>query len=328
MQLAIGVTSGMKLEHILKLSAVAEKQGLSRMWIGDDISAPHDVFVSASAILLKFKKLHVGIGVTSPLVRNISTIARAAASLSEIGGHKRFTLGLGVGGLQDLRRLGINATNPRDMLRNATALLNAALKGETVMFIKGNFNLTRYRARYASEHEVPIFFGVRGPKLLSLAGEISDGVILSGPKTYVRKAVSLVHEAIRTSGRSAKNFRFVVWVPTVLVKRSGDLKLVKSTVAFVLADTPREVLELAGLRYDDINEIREVYQKRGIDGASRLITGSLLDEVAIYGDSPKILDEFEMLRESGIHEVVFGPPYGIRPEAAVNELAESWRRYS
>jgi 5,10-methylenetetrahydromethanopterin reductase len=315
----------MKLQSILKLSAVASGHGLSRVWIGEDITVPHDVFVSASAILLKFEKLHVGIGVTSPLLRNISTTARATASLSEIGNHQRFILGLGVGGLQDLKSLGITAANPQDMLRNAKALLNSTLEGETVTFTKGNFNLTRYHARYASEQEVPIFFGVRGPKLLHLAGEIGDGVILSGPKTYVKKAVSLVRDAIRKSERPARKFRFVLWVPTILVKKSTDLKLAKNTVAFVLADTPREVLELAGLRQENVNEIREVYQKRGIFRASRLISRNLLDEIAVHGDSRRILEEFEALSESGIDEFVFGPPYGVRPEEAVNELAEFWR---
>jgi hypothetical protein len=93
----------------------------------------------------------------------------------------------------------------------------------------------------------------------------------------------------------------------------------------VLADTPREVLELAGLRQENVNEIREVYQKRGIFRASRLISRNLLDEIAVHGDSRRILEEFEALSESGIDEFVFGPPYGVRPEEAVNELAEFWR---
>ena len=328
MQLAIGVTSGMRLEHILELSQVAERHDIKRVWIGEDITAPHDVFVSASTILLRFKKLHVGIGVTSPLVRNISTIARAAESLSEIGNYERFTLGLGVGGLQDLQRLGIKVVKPRDALRDATVLLRAMWKGKTLTFNKGNFQLRLYQARYASNREAPIFFGVRGPKLLRLAGEISDGVILSGPKTYVKKAVHLVREAIRESERPARNFKFVLWLPTVLVEKAADLKLVRNTVAYVLADTPRKVLELAGLEYEEVNEIREVYHKHGIVWASKLITPSVLEKVVIQGDQQQIVEEFKTFEKSGINEVVFGPPYGAHPQTAGNELAEFWMRYS
>ncbi len=328
MQLAVGVTSGMKTERILRLAAVAQKHGLNRVWIGEDTLALHDVFALASAILLKFKELHVGIGVTSPLVRNISTIARATASLSEIEGQERFTLGLGIGGLQDLRKLGIKTIHPKDTLRDATALLKATLKGESVTFTKGNFSFTTYRARYTSVHEAPIFFGVRGPKLLRLAGEISDGVILSGPRAYLEKAISIVRKTIKDSERPTRNFGFTVWVPTILVRNSVDLKLVKNAVAFVLVDTPRRVLELAGLRFDDINKIREVYQKHGIARAAKLITPSLLDEVAVHGDSDRILEEFGAFEKLGIDEVVFGPPYGAHSEAAVNELMRSWRGYS
>jgi len=326
-QLAIGVTSGMRLEHILELCQVTEKHDIKRVWIGEDIAAPHDVFVSASTVLLRFKKLHVGIGVTSPLVRNVSTIARAAESLSEIGDYERFTLGLGVGGLQDLQKLGIKVVKPRDVLRNATVLLRAMWKGKTLTFNKGDFQFRLYQARYASNHEAPIFYGVRGPILLGLAGEISDGVILSGPKTYVRKAVHLVREAIKRSERPARNFKFVLWVPTVLVEKAADLKLIKKTVAFVLADTPEEVLEQAGL-CEEVNEIREVYHKRGILRASKLITSHLLEEVAIHGEPRRVVEEFKAFEKSGINEVVFGPPYGAHPQTAANELAESWMRYS
>lgn len=328
MQLDLGLTSGMPLKHIVKLSGVAEKHSVHRVWIGEDITMPHDVFVAASAILLRFNKLNVGIGITSPLVRNVSTIARAAASLSEVGDLNRFTIGLGVGGLQDLSRLGVKITNAQDTLRNAAALLKRMWEGETLSFNKESFRFRHYHPRYALGRQLSIFFGVRGPKLLRLAGEVGDGVILSGPKTYIKKAIHIVQEGIRKSERPARNFQFVLWVPTVLVEKLGDLTLVKNTIVFVLADTPREVLELAGLKSDEVNEIREVYQKHGIARASKLVTPILLEEFVIHGDSRQILENFEAFEKSGINEVVFGPPYGASPQTAVNKLAESWRRHS
>ena len=325
MLLDIGVTSGKQLKQILALSKLADKLDLNCVWIGDDIAKPHDVFTVASIILLKYSKVHVGIGVTSPVIRNITTIARASSSLAEIGGKKRFRLGLGIGGLQDLKALGIAASNPERELYNAAVLLRKIWEGKTLSF-EDDFVLKHYYPRYALGDQIPIFLGVRGPKLLKLAGEIADGVILSGPRTYLEKAIALVSEDVVKSQRARRNFRFVLWVPTILIDEESDLKLVKRTVAFVLADTPRKVLEMAELDYDKIKEIKTVFQRHGLAEASQLVTQELIDEAAIFGTSIQICEAFMTFEKFGVHEVVFGPPYGVDPERALAELAQTWRQ--
>jgi 5,10-methylenetetrahydromethanopterin reductase len=325
--LDIGVTNGIQLKQIFALSKLAEKLDLNCIWIGDDIAEPHDVFTLASIILLKYSNVNVGIGITSPFIRNITTIARASSSLAEIGGKKRFRLGLGIGGLQNLKTLGISVSDPETQLRNAAALLRKIWEGKTLSF-EDNFVLKHYYPRYALSDQIPIFLGVRGPKLLKLTGEIADGVILSGPRIYLEKAIAIVKEGFVKSQRARKNFRLVLWVPTILIEKENDLKLVKRTVAFVLADTPRKVLEMAELDYDKIKEIKIVFQRHGVVEASQLVTQDLIDEAAIFGASRQICEAFAAFEKFGVHEAVFGPPYGVDPEKALVELAQTWRELS
>lgn len=326
MLLDIGVTSGMALRKIVGLTELTQNLGLSNVWIGEDITAPHDVFTVASIILLKFPTVSVSIGITSPLIRNISTLARASVSLTEVGGDRHFRLGLGIGGLQDLTRLGIVVKNPESRMLNAATLLRRIWKGETLSFENGDFVVENYYTRYGLGYYIPIFFGVRGPKLLKLAGEIADGVILSGPKTYLKKAVELVKDSVKKSPQLARNFQFVVWVPTILVEKKSDLNLVKRSVAFVLADTPKKVLEMAEINYDEIEEIKQFSRNYETTKASRLVTEDLIEEVAIYGNARQICETFESLEKVGVQEVVFGPPYGTNPKTAITELARAWRR--
>lgn len=328
MQVDIGVTSGMQLKQILGLTKLAQKAGLSNVWIGDDIGLPHDVFTVASIVLLKYPQVNVGIGITSPLIRNISTIARATVSLTEVGGDMRFRLGLGIGGLQDLARLGITAKNHASVMRNAVTLLRRIWKGETLLFESESFVLKNYCTRHALDSRIPMFFGVRGPKLLKLAGEVADGVILSGPRTYLEKAMKLVKDSVEKSQEPTRSFQFVIWVPTILVEKQPDLKLVKHTVAFVLADTPKRVLEMAELNPDRIEKIKTVYQQHGIEKASLLVTKDLIEDVAIHGNAKQVCETFQSLERLGAQEVVFGPPYGVDPEKATTKLGEAWRRFS
>ena len=314
----------MQLNQIRRLSALGDKLGLDGIWIGEDIAMPHDVFTIASIILLKHSKVHVGIGITSPFIRNITTIARAASSLVEISGKKQFRLGLGIGGLQDLEALEIVVRDPERQLRNATTLLRRMWEGNALSF-EDNYILEHYSPRYALGGQIPIFFGVRGPKLLKLAGEIADGIILSGPRTYLRKAISMVREGLDKSQRATKNFRFVMWVPTILVEQPSDLNLVRRTVALVLADTPRRVLEMSELDYDKIRKIKTVYQSHGIAKASQLVTQDLINEASVFGTSKEICEAFASFGKLGVHEAVFGPPFGADSKKALTELAELWR---
>jgi len=326
--LDIGVTSGMPLKQITKLCKIAQKTGLNHAWIGEDLAASHDVFTVSSLVLLKFSAINVGIGITSPLVRNITTIARASASLAEIGGDQRFRLGLGIGGLHDLRTMGISVRYPTNLMRNSVALLQRTWKNETISFKNENFAIEGYRARYDTSYRIRVFFGVRGQRLLRLAGEIADGVILSGPKTYLKKAISLVKDSLKRNAHSSRDFKFVVWVPTILAESPKDLNLVRQIVAFVLVDTPRQVLEMAGLDYEQVERIKEVYQRQGMKKASELVTEGLTDEAAIHGNPKKILEAFGTIEKLGVHEVVFGPPYGVDPEKAVMKVSEEWKRFS
>lgn len=328
MQVDLGVTSGMQLKLILRVTNLAQKAGLNNVWIGDDIDLRHDVFTIASIILLKYPRVNVGIGITSPLIRNISTIARASVSLAEIGGDTSFRLGLGIGGLQDLARLGITVKNHENVLRNAVMLLKRIWKGETLLFKSESFALENYYTRHILESQIPIFLGVRGPRLLKVAGEIADGIILSGPRTYLEEAIRLVRNSVEKSQEPTRNFHYAVWVPTILIEKQSDLRLVKRTVAFVLADTPNKVLKMAELNLNRIDKIRTAYQQSGIEKAALLVTSDLINEVAIHGSAKQICETFQSLERLGIHEVVFGPPYGADPEKAIMKLGEAWSGFS
>jgi 5,10-methylenetetrahydromethanopterin reductase len=327
MLLNIGVTSGMQLERILKLSKIVQESELDSIWVGDDISDTHDVFTVASLVLLRNSRLKVSIGITSPKIRNISTIARASVSLSEIGAAGRFRLGLGVGGLQDLERFGITIKHPENLLRDATTLLRSTWTGEKVNFESDDFSLKNYRGRYGPGQDLPIFFGVRGPKLLQLAGEIADGVILSGPRKYLEKAVAIVRKGLEKRN-SERNFCYVVWIPTILTEEPGDLDLVRRTAAIVLMDTPRKVLEMAELNRGDIENIARTYSIHGLSKASELVTKDVLDEIAVWGDAEQVCSDLESLKKFQIDESVFGPPYGANPERALTKLTRAWRKFA
>jgi len=291
--------------------------------MGEDIRTCRDVFLHTFRIAGLAPSKRAGIGVTSPLLRNITTIARAAAALNEVN-SSQFRLGLGVGGLQDLARLGITVTRPVQAMESAVEVLRNIWSGQILTLKTETTELEQYQARYCSSTSIPIYLGVRGQHLLRLAGKVADGIILSGPVTYLEKAIRIVRN--HPARQLPTSPRIVVWLPTVLTITKKDLRLAKSATATVIADTPKSVLEM-----DEVSQealwLQETVRRRGYAIASTAVTDNLLNHFAIAGNAERICGVFESLGRLGADEVVFGPPYGRRPLASVREVAEMWERF-
>ena len=170
-------------------------------------------------------------------------IAKAAASLHDLRPGS-FVLGIGIGGMQDLRRLGIAVERPVTMLRDAIRNLRALWMGEEVSleFVEDEPVVVSINRR--TPVSIPIFLGVRGPQMLRLAGELADGVIISGSAQYIERAIRRVKEAARSAHRQARDVEIVVWIPVMTTNMPNGDALAKRIVATVIGDTPRSVLDM------------------------------------------------------------------------------------
>ena len=325
MDLSVGLTTSSSIERIKWITERADNLGFHCVWTGEDIGRPQEIFTATSLVLLGTGKAIAGVGVTSPLIRNITTLARAAAALSEIS-PGRFRLGLGIGGIQDLKTLGINVEKPVECMKRTVSLLRTIWKNRRQAVSDEEFKVRGYKARFHSGGDIPIFMGVRGPRLLALAAEVADGLILSGPKKYIQESVRLVLDRRAALNLPHSKFTFTLWVPTILLRDRSDLELVKKVVAVVVADTPKSVLEIAGIAEDEIEQVRTGMARKKVEEAASRVSERLIDQFCISGDAENICKSLRDYSEFGIDEVVFGPPYGRDSGNAIVEIAEAWRR--
>jgi len=262
MKLSLGVTTAMPVKSSIALARAAEKAGYRRVWLGEDIFH-REVFTYLAILSLETKGMALATGVTSPYVRNLHVIAGSARAVSELT-NGRFALGLGVGGLPEVERLtGRRLRKPVETLERA------------VLFLKEKLGLE-------------VYLGARGPRMLELAGRLCDGVILSGPRGYVEKAVSIVDDASKARGKVRK----VLWNAFYLGRERG---LVSKVTSVMLESMPRFALE-----HMDVEEAEE--------------------ELCIAGSKERIAREIKGFEEMGIDEVVIGPPYGDRPLRVIEEM--------
>jgi len=320
--LDVGITTNLPMEHVLKIASFTERSSAYGIWIGEDMNRRYDIFTLTSIVMLNAPSKMVGIGVTSPAIRNITTIARAAAALAQTA-PGQFRLGIGVGGLQDLARIGTSVEKPVAMLRDASETLRHIWRGSTLN--QGEtFELKNYAPKYNRTERIPLHFGVRGPKLLGLASRIADGVILSGPLPYIERVISIIKGAVRDRG--LVNFRITVWLPTLIAGKRTSKQFAKVVAATVIADTTAEVFNLAGISEHGIEKLQRTARKRGYQAAAKYVTENLLDSFTISGSARHVCDVFDSIRKLGADEVIFGPPYGHPILGAIDKVVKAWAR--
>ncbi|MFX1416399.1 MAG: LLM class flavin-dependent oxidoreductase [Promethearchaeota archaeon] len=322
---SVGITTNMRPKATGWIASNAERLGIHGIWIGEDIDLGQDVFVLTAATLIQAPKSRVGTAIIPVAVHSIKTLARAAITLHQTGGG-RFVFGTGIGGIQDLRSLGISLTRPVSELREAISVLRGLWAGETVTAKSELIQLKDFNLGLKKPLEIPIFLGVRGPQMLKLAGQVADGVILSGPFDYLKDAIKRVDKAAQNSGRSGEDIEKVAWLPTIPSYEGSDEGLAKRVVALVVADMPPQVVDMLDVDKQRVSQIREAVAKSGPTAGIPFVSQEIIDMFSISGEIEYMVDRFETLAKMGLTEAVLGPPFSGNWRGAMTEIFEEIRR--
>jgi alkanesulfonate monooxygenase SsuD/methylene tetrahydromethanopterin reductase-like flavin-dependent oxidoreductase (luciferase family) len=162
-------------------------------------------------------------------LRPPAVLAKAAASLDVITGG-RIELGIGAGGFWDaVFAMG----GPRRTPGESLAALEEAIRvirlmwspsGEAVRFEGKHYRLAGVKPGPPPAHDIGIWVGAYGPRMLSLVGRLADGWVPSAGRVafeWFRDAVARIEDAAVGAGRDPRAIRRVVNVGSVF--REGEI---------------------------------------------------------------------------------------------------------
>jgi 5,10-methylenetetrahydromethanopterin reductase len=235
------------LDELVETAREAEALGYRHLWVTDD-RLQKDVFVVLSAIALATRELRLGPGVTNPFSRRPALIATAVATLDELSGG-RAVLGLGAGGTNH-RALGVRREAPVAALSESIALIRRLLAGEEVTASGRVVRADGARLDFTPvRRELPLYLGARAPRMLELAGELADGVIVgnvASPGGWSRAYDRIAAGAAR-AGRAIAGIALTAWLYCSIADDSAAaLDALRPMVATSLA-TSRSALATLGL---------------------------------------------------------------------------------
>lgn len=323
MKISLGLTTSMPVKTSIKYAKLAEKNGYYRIWVGEDILS-REIFSYLSVLCLNTKDIKIGCGVTSPYVRTIPIIASGFAGIQELS-RNRFTLGIGVGGIPEVKKVTGNApAQVVDVIWETVFLLNKIFKKETVSYDGVRACVTDFKLNLSRDFVPPkIYLGVRGPKLMALAGEIADGVIFSGAKDYLEHGIGILNSSAKKSKRNPEDINRVLWNGFLIEKNKGDRTIAKTMVATIVSSLPDHAITHLNDHLDKdkglIRKIKKEFQK-DYKKASSLVTDDLIDQFCISGSVDEITDAIREYEKLGFDEFVIGPPYGKDPQKAIKSF--------
>jgi 5,10-methylenetetrahydromethanopterin reductase len=240
----------------------AEQGGFESVWQAES-RLVRDAIVPMAAYAAVTDSLKIGSGVINNWTRNIGLLASTFLTLDDLA-PDRVICGIGAWWDPLARNVGIERRKPLLAMRETVEVLRRLLAMETVSY-QGEFHqvegieLDVVHGK-KEPRNVPIYIGATGPKMMELAGEIADGVVLNYcvPAEYNLKAIEQIEAGASKAGRSIDDIdRPQLVVCSVDEDRERALDTSRELLTQYLAQQPH-IAKASGVSSEVVQEIQSI----------------------------------------------------------------------
>jgi F420-dependent oxidoreductase-like protein len=316
------ISAGRSLDASLERVRRADDLGF------DSIYTTHVAGRDSLALLMAYasvsERARLGTGVVPIFSRTPVVMAQAAATIDEFSSG-RMVLGLGVSHQVTVENwYGAKIEKPVSQMREYADIVRAILRSETPP--EGEFFKTRFQFMgYEPRPDLPIYVAALSPNMLSLAGEIADGVMLwlCNP-SYIRDVVvPTVREGRERAGKALEGFDIVAAVPVALTDDPDAARATMRQDLMTYASLPfyRSMLERSGFG-DEIAAFDEGIQAGDTDRAKAGLSDRMLDALPGIGQADEVRATVERYREAGTVSPCVGAVPGTDFNRALEAVAE------
>jgi F420-dependent oxidoreductase-like protein len=282
------------LEESVSRAKAAERLGFESVWTTQMPDA-RDAALVLAAYAQNTERVSLGTGVLPIYTRHPTAMAQMAASLDELSGG-RFILGIGISHKVTVEGMwGLRLENPVDAMREYLTIVRTMLREGHSAFDGRYFTA---RAVYSAPRrpDLPIMISALNPRMLDLAGELADGVVLyMCTPAFVRDhVVPAVRAGREKAGKTLDGFEIVAAVPVSLTThRAAGHDVFRKTVArYAALPYYRKMMDASGL---------------GAELEAQPIGERVLDELAGIGDAARVRDVIVRYRDAGVTLPGVGP---------------------
>lgn len=288
------------LRDYRRYARMAEDLGYESVWVTEPRLA-RDAFTGMALAAAATDRLRIASAVVNNWTRGPGVMASTVAALESLA-PRRITLGIGAYWDPLAAKQGIQRRKPVTAMREYIDIVRGLLRLERVTYHGEIYTVVDLELDGAHADElgyedlysttpmpVPIVIGATGPRMLDLAAEIADGVILTSalPLSYVSDAARTLRLKRQRSAREQEPFQIskILMVSVTNQARSSDS--VRKKITRYLGQQPH-VRAVSGLSESTLTQIQSETggwppRPGGIESAMELVTDQVVDRFAVVG---------------------------------------------
>ncbi len=316
----VEIVPSFPVPEILRLVREAEGLGFDTVWFTDHFNH-RNVYVALASVAVRTERIILSPGITNPYLVHPAWTASASASLNELAGG-RTCLGIGAGDRTTLRRIGVRREKPLARIREAVDVIRALHRGQVVD--SELLGMGGARLDY-SGGAIPVYIGSQGPRMLELAGEIADGVLINGshPLDFQEALGPLRRGLAHRSSIPARvpletpAGKFDIGAYTCVSVHADGARARRSArivAAFVVAGSGDTVLQRHGVRQDELATLRTALEappsKEKWARVGACVSERMVERFTISGTPEEAVERLRLLQGAGVTHLIFGSPLG------------------
>ena len=270
------------LDESISRAKAAERLGYESIWTTQLPDARDGALVLA-AYAANTERLRIGTGVLPIYTRHPTAMVQMAATLDELSGG-RFILGIGVSHRVTVEGMwGLKLDAPVDAMREYLDIVRTSLR-EGACSKDGRYFSARWSYSAPRRADLPIMISALNPRMLALAGEMADGVVLyMCPPAYIeQQVVPAISAGREKAGKSLDGFEIVAAVDACVTSdRAAALEVYRQTLD----------------RYGSLPFYRKAMESGGFDA----------EGLAAIGDEAEVRAAIRRYRDAGATLPGIGP---------------------
>ncbi len=289
----IGLTGGgANVDKMIEQAQRAEADGFTSLWYASAIGG--DPLVAMAMAGRATSTIELGTSVLQTYTAHPVLQANRAVSVVDGMGRPGFTLGIGPSHRPPIEdAYGLSYSHPGRHTEEYVQVLTALLRGETVHFDGEDFQVHAGGPAGAERVMIPILIAALAPRMLRVAGELTEGTILwmGNEKAIEAHVAPRLRAAATSAGRPAP--RIVAGLPVAV---HDDVDEARETAAKVFAG------------YGELPNYRRLLDIGGAAGPA---------EAAIVGNESVVAARIEALFAAGATDV-WAAPFPVGDDRAAS----------
>jgi probable F420-dependent oxidoreductase len=301
-----GPRTALPVRSIVDLAVHADRLGYHSVWLPE--GRGREAFAQLGALAIMTHRIHIGTGILPVFSRPPALTAMGLATLDELsGGRMIFGIGTGHPAITE-RGYGYASRYPARAVREFVEVVRLAMSGEPVRYDGRVFHVEEFQLESTPDRQVPIYVAALGTRMLRLAGEIADGVLLNWmTPEQISRAAAVVRASARASGRPEGSITVAVYVRACVTERVAQAREVLRRIIAAYAGLPAyaRMFEESGFARE-ISAIQAAWPS-GIEAASRAVSDRMVDALGLIGTAAQCRAGLERFAAPGVDLPVIYP---------------------